>query len=154
MLRLISASLWIDNKEVDVALRLKKPGVEARCKEDIAILRQFVPDHEALFAQQGIQDLKMMSTLIDSVERFLNEEVDFSVAVERQKKAYEVYNRTVKVSADKFDMIEMRVPEVYLPPSGKSNLHVQEFAAGGVKFANLKSDSVKKAVAGNGKNVV
>lgn len=141
------ATLWHDDKEIDVALRLKKPGVEARCKEDIAILRQFVPDHEALFAQQGINDLKMMSTLIDSVEKFLNEEVDFSVAVERQKKAYEVYNRTVKVSADKFDMLEMRVPEVYLPPSGKSNLHVQEFAAGGVKFANLKDDSVKKAVA-------
>jgi len=141
------ATLWHDDKEVNVALRLKKPGVEARCKEDIAILRQFVPDHEALFAQQGIEDLKMISTLIDSVEKFLNEEVDFSVAVERQKKAYEVYNRTVKVSANKFDMIEMRVPEVYLPPKGKSNLHVQEFAAGGVKFANLKDDSVKKAVA-------
>jgi predicted unusual protein kinase regulating ubiquinone biosynthesis (AarF/ABC1/UbiB family)/thiaminase len=141
------AKIWVDDKEKDVALRFLKPGVAARCKEDIAILRQFVPDHEALFAQQGIEDLKMMSTLIDSVEKFLNEEVDLSVAVERQKKAFEVYNRTVKVSADKFDMLEMRVPEVYLPPNGKSNLHVQEFAAGGVKFANLKDNAVKKAVA-------
>ncbi|MEA9357546.1 AarF/UbiB family protein [Bacteriovorax sp. PP10] len=141
------ATIWVDDKEKDVALRFLKPGVAARCKEDIAILRQFVPDHEALFAQQGIEDLKMMSTLIDSVEKFLNDEVDLSVAVERQKKAFEVYNRTVKVSADKFDMLEMRVPEVYLPPNGKSNLHVQEFAAGGVKFANLKDNAVKKAVA-------
>lgn len=141
------AKIWIDDAEKDVALRFLKPGVAARCKEDIAILRQFVPDHEALFAQQGIDDLKMMSTLIDSVEKFLNDEVDLSVAVERQKKAFEVYNRTVKVSADKFDMLEMRVPEVYLPPNGKSNLHVQEFAAGGVKFANLKDSAVKKAVA-------
>ena len=141
------AVLWNEDKEVDVALRFAKPGVAERCKEDIAILRQFVPDHEALFAQQGIDDLKIMSTLIDSVEKFLIEELDFSVAVERQKKAYEVYSRTVKVSTDKFDLLEMRVPEVYLPPKGKSNLHVQEFAGGGVKFANLKDDSVKKAVA-------
>lgn len=142
------AKLWINNQEIDTALRLKKPGIAARCKEDIAILRQFIPDHEALFAEQGMDDLKMMSTLIDSVEKFLNEELDFSIAVERQKKAFEVYNRTVKVTTGtKFDMIEMRVPEVYLPPNGKSNLHVQEFAAGGVKFANMKDDGVKKAVA-------
>jgi predicted unusual protein kinase regulating ubiquinone biosynthesis (AarF/ABC1/UbiB family) len=141
------AKIWFNDTETDVALRFLKPGVAVRCKEDIAILRQFVPDHEALFAEQGMEDLKMMTTMIDSVEKFLNEEVDLSVAVERQKKAFEVYNRTVKVSADKFDMIEMRVPEVYLPPRGKSNLHVQEFAAGGVTFANLKDNVVKKAVA-------
>lgn len=141
------AKIWSNDKEIDVAVRFLKPGVAARCKEDITILRQFVPDHEALFAQQGIDDLKIMSTLIDSVEKFLDEEVDLSVAVERQQKAFEVYNRSVKVSADKFDMLEMRVPEVYLPPNGKSNLHVQEFAAGGVKFANLKDDAVKKVVA-------
>lgn len=142
------AKLWINDKETEVALRFAKPGVAARCKEDIAILRRFVPDHEALFAQQGMDDLKMIGTLIDSVEKFLDEEVDFSIAVERQKKAYEVYNRTIKVTTGtQFDMLEMRVPEVYLPPNGKSNLHVQEFAAGGVKFANLKNDGVKKAVA-------
>lgn len=142
------AKIWVDNTEKEVALRFLKPGVAARCKEDIAILRQFVPDHEALFAQEGIEDLKVMSTLIDSVEKFLDDEVDLGVAVERQKKAFEVYNRSVKVTTEaKFDMLEMRVPEVYLPPNGKSNLHVQEFAAGGVKFANLKDESVKKAVA-------
>lgn len=142
------AKLWMDDKEVEVALRFLKPGVAGRCKEDIKILRQFVPDHEALFAQEGIEDLKVMGTLIDSVEKFLDEEVDLSIAVERQKKAFEVYNRSVKVrTGTKFDMIEMRVPEVYLPPKGKSNLHVQEFAAGGVKFAKLEDEGIKKAVA-------
>lgn len=142
------AKIWINDKEVEVALRFLKPGVAGRCKEDIKILRQYVPDHKALFAQEGIEDLKVISTLIDSVEKFLDEEVDLSVAVERQKKAFEVYNRSVKVkTGSKFDMIEMRVPEVYLPPKGKSNLHVQEFAAGGVKFAKIEDEGIKKAVA-------
>lgn len=142
------AKIWVDEKETEVALRFLKPGVAERCKEDIAILRQFVPDHEALFAQEGIEDLKVMSTLIDSVEKFLDEEVDLAIAVERQKKAFEVYNRSLKVSTTtNFDMLEMRVPEVFLAPNGKSNLHVQEFAGGGVKFADLKDESIKKVVA-------
>lgn len=140
------AHIWHDDKEVEVALRIKKPGVEARIKEEIVIFRQFVPEHEALFAEQGMDDLKMMSTMIDGVEKFLNEEIDFGLSVEKQKKGYDVYNRSIKVSAGEFDMLEMRVPEVYLPPNGKSNLHVQEFATGGVKFANLKDDAVKKVV--------
>nr|BDT27718.1 AarF/UbiB family protein [Bacteriovorax sp. HI3] len=142
------AKIWHDEKEVDVALRFLKPGVGKRCKEDIAILRQFVPENEALFAKEGVEDIKIMSTLIDSVEKFLDEEVNLSVAVARQKKAFEVYNRSVKVSGSpKFKMLEMRVPEVYLPPEGKSNLHIQEFAGGGVKFAELDDTATKKIVA-------
>lgn len=142
------AQIWHNGKEIDVALRFRQPGVEKRCKEDIAILRRFVTDNEALFAEQGVEDIKIMSTLIESVEKFLDEEVDFSIAVQRQKKAYEVYNRSVKLTGNpKFDLLEMRVPEVYLPPNGKSNLHIQEFAAGGVKFAELSENSTKKIVA-------
>lgn len=134
--------------EKDVALRFLKPGVAGRCKEDIAILRQFVPDNEALLKAEGFSDMKVFSTLIDSVENFLNEEVDLSIAVERQKIANEVYNRTVKVSANpNFHMLEMKVPAVYLPPNGKSNLHIQEFAAGGVKFNDLTDTAAKKVVA-------
>lgn len=142
------ASIWFEEKEIEVALRFLKPGVAKRCKEDIAILRQFVPDNEAMIGKEGFSDIKIFSTLIDSVESFLNDEVDLSVAVERQKKAFEVYNRSVKVSANsKFDMLEMRVPKVYTPPLGKSNLHIQEFATGGVKFAQLKDLDTKKIVA-------
>ncbi len=142
------AKIWLDEKEIDVALRSLKPGVAARCKEDINILRQFIPDHEALFAKEGIDDLKMMSTLIDSVENFLNEEVDLAIAVERQKQAYEIYNRSIKIhSQSKFKMLEMHVPEVYMPPNGKSNLHIQEFASGGVKFAELDDKGIQKIVA-------
>jgi ubiquinone biosynthesis protein len=142
------AKLWDNNVEKEIALRFLKPGVEKRCKEDIQILRQFVPDNEALFKAEGVEDIKIVSTLIDSVEKFLNEEVDLSIAVERQKTAYEIYNRSVKVSSNpKFDMLEMRVPEVYVAPNGKSNLHVQEFASGGVKFNDLSDAATKKVVA-------
>lgn len=142
------AKIWVNGKEVEVALRFLKPGVEIRCKEDIQTLRQFVPDNEKLFAEGGIEDLKVMSTLIDGIENFLNEEVDIDVAVKRQKEAYEVYNRSIKVTTgSKFDMIEMMVPEVFQAPKGKSNLHVQEFAAGGAKFANIEPAGIKKAVA-------
>lgn len=142
------AKLWDNNVEKDVALRFKKPGVEKRCKDDIKILRQFVPDSEALLRQEGIEDVKVVSTLIDSVEKFLDEEIDFKIAVERQKQAYEIYTRAVKVSSHpKFDMLEMKVPEVYIPPKGQSNLHIQEFASGGVKFAELEDQTAKKIVA-------
>ncbi len=142
------ASIWVDDKEVEVALRFLKPGVADRCKEDIKILRQFVPDNEALFAQEGVEDIKVMSTLIDSVEKFLNDEVDLSVAVQKQKMAFDIYNRSVKVvKNEKFKMLEMRVPEVFMAPNGKSNLHVQEFAAGGVKFAKLDDVATKKVIA-------
>ncbi|MBY0414092.1 MAG: hypothetical protein K2Q18_07995 [Bdellovibrionales bacterium] len=143
------ASMWVDNQEKEVALRLRKPGVDIRCKEDIKVLRQFVPDNEAMFAAEGINDIKMLSTLIDSVERFLNEELDFGIAVERQKKAYDIYNRSLKIttSNDKYNLLELKVPEVYFPPKGKSNLHVQEFAGGGVKFAALTDGDTKKIVA-------
>lgn len=142
------AKIWVDDKEVEVALRFLKPGVAARCKEDIKILRQFVPDNEALFAQEGVEDIKIMSTLIDSVEKFLDEEVDLSVAVQRQKMAFDIYNRSVKVvKNEKFKLLEMRVPEVYMAPNGKSNLHVQEFASGGVKFAAIDDAATKKVIA-------
>lgn len=142
------AKIWYDDKEVDVALRFLKPGVAKRCKEDIAILRQFVPDNEEMFLKEGVEDIKIMSTLIDSVEKFLNEEVDLSVAVERQQKAFEIYNRSVKVTGNpKYNMLEMHVPEVYKAPKGQSNLHIQEFASGGVKFAELDDTATKKIVA-------
>ena len=142
------ATLRTEDEEKDVALRFLKPGVEKRCKEDIAILRQFVPDNEEMFAKEGFSDIKIFSTLIDSVEKFLNDEVELSVAVERQKKAYEVYNRSVKVAGNaKFDLLEMSVPNVYLAPKGKSNLHIQEFATGGVKFAKMTDVETKKIVA-------
>lgn len=142
------ATLRTEDQEKDIALRFLKPGVAERCKEDIKILRSFVPDNEEMFAKEGFSDVKVFSTLIDSVEKFLNDEVDLSVAVERQKKAFEVYNRSVKVAGSpKFDMLEMSVPDVYMPPKGKSNLHVQEFATGGVKFAKLTDIETKKVVA-------
>lgn len=137
-----------DDVEKEVALRFLKPGVASRCKEDIAILRQFVPDNEATLIKEGFNDVKVMGTLIDSVEKFLDDEVDLETSVARQKKAYEVYTRSVKIKADpKFNMLEMKVPEVYIAPNGKSNLHIQEFASGGVKFAELTDLGAKKAVA-------
>jgi len=134
--------------EKEVALRFLKPGVAKRCKEDVTILRRFVPDSEALLKAEGFQDMKVFTTLIDSVEKFLDEEVDLSIAVERQKTANEIYNRAVKVSANQnYKMLEMKVPAVYLPPHGKSNLHIQEFASGGVKFNDLEDNAAKKIVA-------
>lgn len=142
------AVLVDDGIEKDVALRFLKPGVAKRCKEDVAVLRRFVPENEALLKAEGFENMKVFSTLIDSVEKFLDEEVDLAVAVERQKTANEVYNRSVKVSAStNFKMLEMKVPAVYLPPKGKSNLHIQEFASGGVKFNDLTDNAAKKIVA-------
>ena len=142
------ATIWLDDKEENVALRFLKPGVGKRCKEDILILRNFVPDNEAMFVKEGFTNIKVFSTLIDSVEKFLNDEVDLSIAVERQKQAYEVYTRSVKIATGKkFDLLEIKVPQVYLAPNGKSNLHIQEFATGGVKFAEIKDSDTKKIVA-------
>ena len=142
------AILIQDNTEREVALRFLKPGVAKRCKEDIMILRKFVPENEALLKAEGIEDVKVMSTLIDSVEKFLDDEVDLSIAVERQKMANEIYSRAVKISADpKYRMLEMKVPDVFIAPNGKSNLHIQEFVTGGVKFAELTDTAAKKVVA-------
>jgi predicted unusual protein kinase regulating ubiquinone biosynthesis (AarF/ABC1/UbiB family) len=142
------ATMMYEDVEKVVAMRFLKPGVAERCKEDIAILRRFVPENEKILLQEGITDIKVMGTLIDSVEKFLDDEVDLSVAVERQRKAFEVYTRSVKVSADpKYHMLEMKVPEVYIPPKGKSNLHIQEFVTGGVKFSELTDVGAKKVVA-------
>jgi predicted unusual protein kinase regulating ubiquinone biosynthesis (AarF/ABC1/UbiB family) len=142
------ATMWQDGVERPVALKIKKPGVIERCNDDIKILRRFIPDNEQFFAEEGIKDIKAFETIIGGVEHFLNEEVDFNLGAAKQKQGYDIYNRSIKLSAnDKFDFLEMRVPEVYFPPSGSSNLHVQEFAAGGVKFDNLKNTEAKKIVA-------
>ena len=44
-------------------------------------------------------------------------------------------------------MLEMKVPKVYTPPTGSSNLHIQEFASGGVKFSELSDTGAKHVVA-------
>lgn len=142
------AILVDDQMEKVVALRFLKPGIAKRCKEDITILRQFVPDNEETLLKEGFTDIKVMGTLIDSVEKFLDDEVDLETSVARQKKAYEIYTRSVKIKADpKFSMLEMKVPDVYSPPKGKSNLHIQEFATGGVKFSELTDLGARKVVA-------
>ena len=80
--------------------------------------------------------------------RFLNEELDFKIAIANQQKAYDVYAKSVKIKTDsKYSMLEMKVPKVYTAPAGTSNLHVQEFASGGVKFAELSDVGAKKIVA-------
>jgi predicted unusual protein kinase regulating ubiquinone biosynthesis (AarF/ABC1/UbiB family) len=140
--------LWVEDKEVETAIRYLKPGVAKRCKEDIAILRQFVPDNEVLLADEGFTDTKIFSTLISSVEGFLNEEVDLNLSVERQKTAYEIYNRSLKLSTNsKFEMLEFHVPKVYISPTGQSNLHIQEFASGGSKFLDINDLDLKKLIA-------
>ena len=145
----VNKATLVDNGvEKEVALRFLKPGVARRCHEDIAILRQFVPDNEALLKKEGITDLKMMSTLIDSIESFLTDEVDLKKSVERQKQAYEIYSRAVKISENpKYHLLEMKVPEVYIAPNGSSNLHIQEFVTGGEKFAELTDTKAQKIVA-------
>jgi predicted unusual protein kinase regulating ubiquinone biosynthesis (AarF/ABC1/UbiB family) len=142
------ATLLDNGIEKEIALRFLKPGIASRCKEDIAILRNFVPDNETLLLQEGIKDIQVVSTLIDSVERFLNEELDFKIAIANQQKAYEVYSKSIILKTDsKYSMIEMKVPQVYTPPTGASHLHIQEFASGGVKFSELADEGAKKVVA-------
>lgn len=148
MAQVNEATIFDKGVEKQTALRIKKPGIEVRCKDDIRVMRSFITLNEDLFKEEGIEDVKTLVPLIESVEKFLNEEMDFSLAVERQLKAYEIYSRSIKLSgSDKFDLLEMKVPSVYLPPSGKSDLHVQEFASGGVKFAKLSDTGTKKIIA-------
>jgi hypothetical protein len=142
------ATLTENGVEKEIALRFLKPGIAGRCKEDIDILRNFVPDNEKMLLQEGVEDIKVVSTLIDSVEKFLNEELDFKIAIDNQLKAYEVYSKSVIMKTEsKYSMLEMKVPKVYIPPSGTSNLHVQEFASGGVKFSELTDEAAKQVVA-------
>lgn len=145
----VNRAILLDNGvETEIALRFLKPGIANRCKEDIEILRNFVPDNEKILKQEGFQDLQVVSTLIDSVERFLNEELDFKIAILNQQKAYEVYSKSVMIKTEsKYSMLELKVPKVYTPPNGTSNLHVQEFVSGGVKFSELSDLGAQKVVA-------
>lgn len=145
----VNRAIITDNGvEREIALRFLKPGIVGRCEEDIEILRNFVPDSEQLLKQEGFQDLRVVSTLIDSVERFLKEELNFKIAIENQQKAYEVYSKSVLIKTEsKYSMLEMKVPKVYTPPTGSSNLHIQEFASGGVKFSELTDEGAKLVVA-------
>jgi predicted unusual protein kinase regulating ubiquinone biosynthesis (AarF/ABC1/UbiB family) len=145
----VNPSTIVDESvEVQTALRTKKPGIEGRCNQDIDILRKFVPDNEELLKKEGVLDIKVISTLVDTVERLLKEELDFNLAIENQKKAYEVYSKSIVLKSEsKYSLLEIKVPKVYNPPHGSSNLHIQEFASGGVKFANLTDEGVKKIVA-------
>jgi hypothetical protein len=143
------AELIRDGEKFEVALRFLKPGVTARCKEDIAILKKYIPANAELLHAQGIEDLTIMETLIDSVEKFLDEEVDLGIAVERQQKAYEVYSKAIRLEgrATKYRFMNIAVPKVYIPSTGKSHLHVQEFMSGGVKFSDLTDRQTQKIVA-------
>ncbi len=142
------ATLLEDGVEKEIALRFLKPGIAERCKNDIDILRSFVPDNEALLIKEGFTDVRVVSTLIDSVAKFLNEELDFKIAIANQQKAYEVYSKSIVLKTDsKYSLLEMKVPQVYTPPSGSSNLHIQEFASGGVKFSELSDEGTKHIVA-------
>jgi predicted unusual protein kinase regulating ubiquinone biosynthesis (AarF/ABC1/UbiB family) len=142
------ATLLENGTEKEVALRFLKPGIANRCKEDIEILRKFVPENEDFLRKEGFQDLHVVTTMINSVERFLNEELDFKIAIANQQKAYEVYTKSVILKTDsKYSMLEMKVPQIFAPPAGTSNLHIQEFASGGAKFSELADEGAKKVVA-------
>jgi predicted unusual protein kinase regulating ubiquinone biosynthesis (AarF/ABC1/UbiB family) len=145
----VNKAVMVENEmEKVIALRSPKPGIVDRCEDDIKILRNFVPDNEQILLAQGFNDIKVISTLIDSVEVFLNDEVDMEKAVEQQNLGDIAYSRTLKVTNHpKYSMLEMKVPKVYYPPNGKSNLHIQEFATGGVKFSELTDPKAQKIVA-------
>ncbi len=139
--------VW-ENREKEIALRFLKPGVELRGSEDIFILRKYVQNNEQALKAEGLDNLKMMNTLIDSVERFLAEETELELSVERQKRGDEVYSRAIKISPDStFNHLEMKVPAVYLPPNGQSHLHIQEFVTGGQKFSDLTDVNARHIVA-------
>ena len=145
----VNRAILVENGvEQEIALRFLKPGIAGRCNEDLEILRNFIPENAELLKEQGMNDLEVMANMINSVERFLNEELDFKIAIENQQKAYEVYSKSIVLKKDsKYSMLEMKVPKVYTPPNGSSNLHVQEFASGGVKFSDLADEKAKKVVA-------
>lgn len=148
MAQVNKASLWLDNREINIALRFLKPGIKKRVAEDVLILKQFIPDNQEMLRKEGFVEIEIFSSLVKSVENFLLDEADLKIAINHQKKASEVYNQAIKIKKNPaFQMLEVHVPEVFMPPNKNSNLHVQEFASGGIKFEELSEISTKKIVA-------
>jgi hypothetical protein len=142
------AILEDDTIEKKIALRFLKPGVKKRCLEDIAILSRYVRDNTEALKEVGITDLKVIDTLINGVKNFLDEEVVIPISIARQKQAYEIYSRTIKIESDpKYQMLEMRIPNVFDSPTGDSELHIQEFLTGGEKFSDVNNVIPQKIAA-------
>lgn len=147
------ALLWDEGVEKEVALRFLKPGIEAQGKDDIRILKKFVKDREKLLLEAGFEDMNVISVLIESVEKFILEETDIQATIAHQKKAFDVYSRSVIVNSSNNGkmLVEMKVPKIFNPQKLKtkkpSQLHIQEFLAGGKKFQDVSNPEIQKIVA-------
>lgn len=136
------------NGEEVVALRFLKPQIEKNTKKDIEILNAFTKKLKELPEFQG-SDVPDFEKLLKSIENFLNMEMDIQRTISAQKKAQEIYEKTIKVNLKKSptQYIDFHVPKIYEAQEGRlSNLHIQEFISEGVKFSEVDSSMKKTAI--------
>lgn len=148
MAQVNKASLTINGKKRDVALRFLKPGIEKRVEEDLKILAGFV---EQMGTEGELSEdfLPSARKLVESISEFLKSELSITDAIKKQDFAKKVYtrNREIKLNRKKYKM-SIKVPEVYYPANGKTTkLHVQEFIEFGEKYSKIKDHNIQEAVA-------
>lgn len=148
MAQVNKASLTVNKKKTDVALRFLKPGIERRVEEDLKILAGFV---EQMGKEGELSDdfLPSARKLVESISEFLKSELSITDAIKKQDFAKKVYTRNseLKFNNKKYKM-NIKVPEVYYPSNGKkTKLHVQEFIEFGEKFSKIKDSNIQEAVA-------
>lgn len=142
------AMLERDGALIPVAVRFFKPGIEQRAADDIRILSSFVTKlkNENLLEPAMIPQAEK---LVSSLKDFLYQELDMNATLVNQRKASEVYAKTLttKVSGKNFE-VEFIVPRLYEPEvsTSPSKLHVQEFLPPKTKFSKLRSRASREAI--------
>lgn len=144
------ATLLREGAEITVAARFLKPGIADRAKDDIRILTSFVQKlkTEQLLSPQMIPQVEK---LVVSLSEFLYQELDIDSTIQNQRKAQEVYDKTVVVAGankKKFE-VEFVIPKLFMPenPESQSQIHIQEFLPPKTKFAALKYRSQREPIA-------
>lgn len=142
------AMLERDGALIPVAVRFFKPGIEQRAADDIRILSSFVTKlkNENLLEPAMIPQAEK---LVSSLKDFLYQELDMNATLVNQRKASEVYAKTLttKVSGKNFE-VEFVVPKLYESEvsTSQSKLHVQEFLPPKTKFSKLRSRASREAI--------
>lgn len=113
-----------------VAIRFLKPGIEERVREDREILRRLAPviDSDEILSRAN---LPKMTPIVDELSRTIEAELNQEETARRQALGHQVYKSMDKKTFKSHGLVlEVGVPEVFVPAGGKTRLMVQEFVDG------------------------
>lgn len=146
------ARIKYKGKEIDVAVRIIKPGTEELANTEIKFVESFIEKrikNNPAFQDDTLPDFERN---LRKVRNFVLADTDIMLAIERQSLGQAVYQKTRKIKFGKGKekttwLVDTRVPDLYPPLNGQdTDLQVMELIKYGKKFSKLDNADAQKAV--------